>query len=307
MNKLGLDKFGWAFALILAAGCPPLVDEGDGDGDGTDDPCAAVRCAGGTHCEVTEVQCIQAPCPPLVECVPDGDPALTCAAVLCIEGTTCVETPEGPQCVPQTTCAAVLCIEGTTCVETPEGPQCIPHEENPCNLIDCREGHTCVVENGEGTCIPVEPDACTDFMCEEGQHCELLPTPCAPPEDRFAAPPECEPVPACVDDVEQTPCSVALCPIDTYCDDISGTAQCIPLPSCDGVECESGLVCELVQVECVRAPCPPLPECVKPSHNACDLVRCAAGSHCELVEVVCVTEPCLPVAECVPDGWCGMP
>jgi hypothetical protein len=35
------------------------------------DQCAAVRCRGGTHCEVQEVQCIRAPCNPVVTCVPD--------------------------------------------------------------------------------------------------------------------------------------------------------------------------------------------------------------------------------------------
>jgi hypothetical protein len=33
--------------------------------------CDNVRCAGGTHCEMIEVQCIKAPCPPVPECRPD--------------------------------------------------------------------------------------------------------------------------------------------------------------------------------------------------------------------------------------------
>lgn len=37
----------------------------------TTDPCATVRCAAGYHCESVQVQCIQAPCPPIAECVAD--------------------------------------------------------------------------------------------------------------------------------------------------------------------------------------------------------------------------------------------
>jgi hypothetical protein len=33
--------------------------------------CDHVRCASGTHCEMTEVQCVKAPCPPLPECRQD--------------------------------------------------------------------------------------------------------------------------------------------------------------------------------------------------------------------------------------------
>lgn len=39
----------------------------------TDTSCDHVRCIGGTHCEMTAVQCVRAPCPPVPECKPDGD------------------------------------------------------------------------------------------------------------------------------------------------------------------------------------------------------------------------------------------
>ena len=35
--------------------------------------CDNVRCVAGTHCEMTQVQCIKAPCPPVPECRPDAD------------------------------------------------------------------------------------------------------------------------------------------------------------------------------------------------------------------------------------------
>jgi len=33
------------------------------------------------------------------------------------------------------------------------------------------------------------------------------------------------------------------------------------LTACDEVRCEAGTHCELVQVQCIRAPCDPVPEC----------------------------------------------
>lgn len=46
---------------------------------------------------------------------------------------------------------------------------------------------------------------------------------------------------------------------------------------------------------------PPPPAAV----TACDRVRCQGGTHCELVQVQCVRAPCDPVPECVPDGDAG--
>jgi hypothetical protein len=56
-------------------------------------------------------------------------------------------------------------------------------------------------------------------------------------------------------------CAATLCAENTYCDDIGGEAKCLPLPSCDAQECPAGQHCELVQVQCVRAPCPRQPMC----------------------------------------------
>lgn len=49
----------------------------------------------------------------------------TCANIRCSDGS-CIETPEGPVCTSnRLTCASTLCERGNTCVETTSGPQCV--------------------------------------------------------------------------------------------------------------------------------------------------------------------------------------
>lgn len=43
-----------------------------------------------------------------------------------------------------------------------------------------------------------------------------------------------------------------------------------------------------------------------PTPVTCDSVRCASGSHCVLLTVQCVRTPCPPVPECRPDSDAGM-
>ncbi|MBI5511266.1 MAG: hypothetical protein HY903_21095 [Deltaproteobacteria bacterium] len=78
--------------------------------------------------------------------------------------------------------------------------------------------------------------------------------------------------------------------------------QCVPVtePSCDRVTCYPGSHCELQQVECFRAPCPPLPTCV-PDPLTCDNVICVQGTHCEMPPTECFGTPCPPRPACVPD------
>jgi hypothetical protein len=76
-----------------------------------------------------------------------------------------------------------------------------------------------------------------------------------------------EPTPTTGDQPMDTPvtassCAAVQCETNTYCDDVSGQAKCLPLPSCVDHQCPEGQSCELVQVQCIRAPCPPQPSCV---------------------------------------------
>jgi hypothetical protein len=208
--------------------CGPIVPEADAAAP--TNPCAALLCPPNARCEVQQVQCVRAPCPPIATCVPVSvDPPRDagagpgrCAVTLCQAGTTCIETARGAQCVPVATCAATLCKTGTNCVETDRGAQCVPI--TTCAATLCRAGTTCV-ETAQGPeCV--DASSCKGFTCGAGTHCELEAVQC------IRAP--CPANPICVPDVD----------------------------ACAAVRCRAGTHCELKQVTCVRAPCDPVAECV---------------------------------------------
>jgi hypothetical protein len=166
--------------------------------------CAAFDCGPDERCEVREVQCIRAPCPPVATCVPvipePEDAGLelpSCAATLCLVGTVCVEGPNGAECVaPTTHCDAVRCKAGTRCVESATGAQCV-----------------------------ADKDGCDDLQCDKGTHCELETVQC------FVAP--CPEQPRCVADLSQ--CAAVLCMAGTHC--IEKQVQCIKAPCPPIAEC----------------------------------------------------------------------
>lgn len=222
-----------------------------------------------------------------------GDAGLQqCGATSCGEGTVCCNascgicTPPGRVCIqiacdPSSvgeTCADISCSAGEACADTPSGAQCVAQEENPCNLADCPPSATCQVVQGAASCVPVAvaPVDAGEPMTDAG------------PTKSDAGP-------------TIGSCAAALCPVDTYCDDITGMAKCIKLPSCDGTSCEVGQHCELQAVQCIRAPCPPQPRCVADAKDPCASEPCEAGTHCEAKQAPCTKAKCPPIAECVPD------
>lgn len=271
-----------------------------------------------------------------------GSGAQSCGAVTCGDGQVCCNASCGictnPEmvciqiaCDPATvgkTCADLHCAASETCTETRTGPQCIPAAENPCNLVDCQDHHRCDVVAGAAVCVdtrdagvasdggakPIAPglDASVPSVDAGAPTSDASsPVPVVdtgvPPQDTGTPPKDTG-----VIVVPPAECALVLCPAGTYCDDISGAAKCIKLPSCNTVKCSSGQHCELVEVQCIRAPCPPLPMCIDDADDPCANIKCAEGTHCEpTTPIACFTAPCkVAPALCVPDdagggGSCG--
>jgi hypothetical protein len=82
----------------------------------------------------------------------------------------------------------------------------------------------------------------------------------------------------------------------------------VPTNPCAATTCPTGTTCA------VNKSLPPQAVCIPNEPDPCATVRCAAGTHCEAKPVVCVRAPCPPVAECVKDaaavhcgGFAGRP
>jgi hypothetical protein len=76
------------------------------------------------------------------------------------------------------------------------------------------------------------------------------------------------------------PCADGLrCVLGGTHPDASGICRA-STPSCATVRCAAGTHCELRPVTCVRAPCPPQPQCV-PNVTTCAATTCAPGNVCE--------------------------
>jgi hypothetical protein len=135
--------------------------------------------------------------------------------------------------------------------EPPPGPAC--------GKINCAVGEICCNPSCS-ICTP--PDGmCTQQICEED-------TPAAPPGAQGGASPAPGEIPP-----------------------VSGAVNGAPVDeskmSCANVRCMAGTHCEMVQVQCVRAPCDPVPEC-KPDSAAqgagsgvtCGKSTCGPGQTC---------------------------
>jgi hypothetical protein len=95
--------------------------------------------------------------------------------------------------------------------------------------------------------------------------------------------------PASAEQPDTSPCAAVLCPGDSKCVVVvteSGTPKgtCVPSASdpCAAVRCQAGFHCVAQEVQCVKAPCPPVPTCVpdRPAGQCTIDCECAVGSIC---------------------------
>ncbi|MEP6653501.1 MAG: hypothetical protein ABJA82_09100 [Myxococcales bacterium] len=117
---------------------PPSGSGGAGGGDAIPtSPCAAVLCKTGTICEVQEVQCVKAPCPPIARCVPipasvrcGGIAGIACPGLgRCVDdpADSCDPTAGGADCGGICECHAIaLCVKGSTFDISPKICTCVP-------------------------------------------------------------------------------------------------------------------------------------------------------------------------------------
>ncbi|CAJ0586338.1 unnamed protein product, partial [Mesorhabditis spiculigera] len=85
--------------------------------------------------------------------------------------------------------------------------------------------------------------------------------------------------------------------------------SCVAQASCPAnattkclAKCSAGQKCVLQEVQCVRAPCNPVPTCVPDDDTPKCLARCRAGQRCVLQQVIYKRAPCNPVPTCVPEN-----
>ena len=188
--------------------------------------------------------------------------------------------------------------------------------------MDCAPGFACKVfkPTGEAFCEP----SCDlqNGGCPRDRKCTLVDVVCV------RAP--CPPIVECVD-----PCKKFPCPTGSVCEVFVGPPFgvepfCNPSCDLDNGGCPKDKKCRLNQVFCIRAPCPPVVECIDPCKGfncpsgskcevfvgppfgqeafcqpSCDLDNggCPANKICRLETVVCVRSPCPPRAVCLdPSG-----
>ena len=260
-------------------------------------PTCDLMCEEGQHCELQQVVCIQAPCPPIDVCVMDeelnGPHPVDCRELMCPPGSQCGTAPGGVlACVPHLDCGSVLCRDNMICRMTladdgtSEVPICVFDPNATCDLT-CETGHRCeIVEtpcDGDicpplDRCIPDEPAlSCANLVCLEDHVCEMQ-------EDETG-----HVTAVCVP--QGSVCDLVICDVGWRCEEVVIDGQpegrCVhspPPPQCD-LLCPPEQVCQLREAPCPEAECPLIPECVSrlpltPLPGTCEQIRCAAGHRC---------------------------
>jgi hypothetical protein len=137
--------------------------------DPTQDPCAAVRCAAGTHCEASGDG---------AGCVSDAPFCGGIAGIDCPGAGECADDPNdecdldngGADCGGRCACNALgLCVSGYVWDSSPEVCDCVL--PNPCTATLCQVGTTCEVVDGNAYCLSDGTEACGPTTCGKGTKC----------------------------------------------------------------------------------------------------------------------------------------
>ncbi|KAL4114833.1 hypothetical protein KRP22_005254 [Phytophthora ramorum] len=119
-----------------------------------------------------------------------------------------------------------------------------------------------LVALASGTTDGAQDAAVCNLACVKGKTCKLQQVQC------ITTP--CNPVPTCVPVETEPPEPVCTkkCSKDEKCMINSADNSQYCLTPCATVRCSSGYTCQVEQVQCIRAPCPPVAVC-KPVKTPC--------------------------------------
>ncbi|KAE9550789.1 hypothetical protein FO519_006004, partial [Halicephalobus sp. NKZ332] len=229
--------------------------------DGLTNPCAATLCPSGTVCQLKQVQCIRAPCPPQPTCVPIDKPVADppvirnpfCEVARCANGpclpvaincTTLNDCEYIGKCINRTVNGADIDVcENSTC---PEDSKC-DAEVIQCFAPPCLNIPKCVpTKQSDAPIPPVVGDPCEALNCPEGQICQKNRVAC------FTDP--CPPVAQCVDAKNAT---------EGERETRGTNPDAAIAPSCETMNCPKGTRCTFLAINCLRTPCPgSIPRCV---------------------------------------------
>ena len=177
-------------------------------------------------------------------------------------------------------CANFSCPAGSVCRTFEGEPFCDPS----CDLQNggCPEYTVCRLQTVFCIRAPCPPQVVCDPVITE------TPPTCQPPQEVSRCP-----IPSCLG-----PTCTPLLPSSIYrccspghrCAVFQPTRETFCDPSCDldNGGCPEGTVCRLNQVQCVRAPCPPVIECVNTSGVCVCVCVCVLREDFPYASVVCV-------------------
>lgn len=138
--------------------------------DPIQNPCRAVQCEAGYHCQVLD---------DTADCVPDAPVCGGIAGTRCPGAGTCIDNPDddcdpvngGADCSGTCECNALgFCLKGYAWDSSPNVCNCVPLT-NPCAYTLCQSGSMCTVINGSAVCVSDGELACGPNTCEKGDVC----------------------------------------------------------------------------------------------------------------------------------------